>query len=350
VNRSEISVAGYLRDWLDTHALEVRPATLAGYRYQAERYVIPHIGHLRVQALRPMTLTKLYIDLLDHGGKNGRPLSHRTVNYVHATLRKALNDAVHVDGLLSTNPAIKAKRPKVKRTTVHDVWDADQLRIFLEQVKDHPWFPLYRLAAYSGARRGELLALKWADVDSASSSIRIRASAGMVENVRIEGTTKSGRERRVSLDEQTIAALREHRKRQMDQQVLAGPAWEDSGLVFTTGLGRPVYPTSVYARLVRAVSDYNAANGAKAKEKQGPPLSRSRFHDLRHVHATLLLKAGVPVHVVAARLGHADPSITLRVYAHVIPEQAAEVADRFAALMDAGAESKKRQDDAGEGL
>lgn len=344
VDRSSISVAGYLREWLDTHALEVRPATLAGYRYQAERYVIPHIGHMRVQALRPMTLTKLYIDLLDHGGKDGRPLSRRTVDYVHATVRKALNDAVHVDGLLPSNPAMKAKRPKAKTKAVHDVWDAAQLRLFLDQVKDHQWFPLYRLAAYSGARRGELLALKWSDVDWSNNLIRIRASAGMVENRRVEGTTKSGRERRVSLDEQTIAALREHRKRQIGQQEVAGASWEDTGLVFTNGLGRPIYPTSVYARLVRAVSDYNAANEVRPKREQGSPLPRSRFHDLRHVHATLLLKAGVPVHVVAARLGHADPSVTLRVYAHVIPEQAAEVADRFAALMDAPTVDDEGQD------
>ena len=101
---------------------------------------------------------------------------------------------------------------------------------------------------------------------------------------------------------------------------------------------------------MREIKDYNAANELRPKHKQSPPLPQSRFHDLRHVHATLLLKAGVPVHVVAARLGHADPSITLRVYAHVIPEQAAEVADRFAALMDAKQGPEKRQDDAGEGL
>lgn len=85
--------------------------------------------------------------------------------------------------------------------------------------------------------------------------------------------------------------------------------------------------------MVHAVEDYNQRNNEKPEDERGPVLPRARFHDLRHVHATLLLKAGVPVHVVAARLGHADPSITLRVYAHVIPEQAAEVANRFADLL-----------------
>lgn len=336
VDRSGITVAAYLRQWLDGHALEVRPRTLAGYREMVERYVVPHIGRMRLQSLRPMTLTRLYVDLLDHGGRGGRALSHRTVSYVHATLRKALNDAVRVEGLLTTNPAERAKRPRAAHGKPErmDVWDAAQLRLFLCLVADHPWFALFRLAAYSGARRGELLALRWSDVDWAAKCIRIRASAGIVENRRVEGSTKSGRERRVTLDDATLTALRDHRKRQSQDQSVAGEAWEGDGLVFVNGLGRPLYPTSPYARLVQVISDYNKGNEGKPTGIRGPSLPPARFHDLRHVHATLLLQAGVPVHVVAARLGHADPSITLRVYAHVIPAQAAEVADRFADLMD----------------
>ncbi len=287
-----------------------------------------------------MTLTKLYVDLLDHGGKEGRPLSRRTVNYVHATLRKALNDAVQVEGILPSNPALRAKKPKSKsHGQAPDVWNAAQLRLFLDLVKDHQWFALYRLAAYSGARRGELLALRWSDLDWTGKSMRIRASAGLVENKRLEGSTKSGRERRVSLDDSTLSALKAHRKQQMKNQAVAGEAWEDTGLVYVNGLGKPIYPTAPSQKMAKVIEEYAESNGANATS--GIPLPHIRFHDLRHVHATLLLKAGVPVHVVAARLGHADPSVTLRVYAHVIPEQAAEVADRFANLVD--------RDDEGDG-
>ena len=347
VDRSDISVALYLADWLGAHALEVRPATLSGYRQMIENYVIPNIGNMRLQQVRPMTLTKLYVDLLDHGGKDGKPLSRRTVNYVHATLRKALNDAVHVEGILPNNPALRAKKPKSKgQSQAPDVWDAAQLRLFLGLVKDHQWFALYRLAAYSGARRGELLALRWSDVDWTGKSIRIRASAGLVENERLEGSTKSGRERRVSLDAETLDALKAHRKRQMHDQSVAGEAWEEtSGLVFVNGLGRPIYPTAPTQKLAKTIEEYAETNEAKPKATRGPSLPHIRFHDLRHVHATLLLKAGVPVHVVAARLGHADPSVTLRVYAHVIPEQAAEVADRFADLVDQDDEGTEEHGD-----
>lgn len=330
VNRSTVTVSAYLSDWLDGHALEVKPRTLAGYRETLERYVMPRIGRMRLQAVQPATLTRLYLQLLEGGGKGGRPLSRRTVDYVHATLRKAFSDAVVVGGLIPSNPAERAKRPRRVVRPIGDVWDAEQLRTFLDHMAEHQWFALYRLAAYTGARRGELLALRWADVDWKAPSVRIRASAGMVGKERIEGTTKSGRERTVSIDPGTVAALLAHRKRQMQAQAVAGASWVGEGHVFVNGFGKPICPSAPTQRLTLAVAAFNEANSDK-----GVTLPRARFHDLRHVHATLLLRAGVPVHVVAARLGHADPAVTLRVYAHVIKDHAAEVAGTFAALLEA---------------
>ena len=333
VNRSTITVAAYLIEWLDGHALEVKPRTIAGYRETLNRYVVPRIGRMRLQAVAPATLTRLYLDLLEGGGKDGRPLSRRTVDYVHATLRKALNDAVRVEGLLPNNPAERAKRPRRVARQIPDVWDPEQLRTFLDYMADHRWFALYRLAACTGARRGELLALRWADVDWKAPSIRVRASAGMVENRRVEGTTKSGRERIVSIDAGTVDALRAHRKRQMEDQAVVGAAWVGAGHLFVNGLGQPICPTAPSQRLRLSVAAYNEANDARARKDRGVGLLPIRFHDLRHVHATLLLREGVPVHVVAARLGHSDPAVTLRVYAHVIKDHAAEVAGTFADLL-----------------
>ncbi|WP_404384996.1 site-specific integrase [Knoellia locipacati] len=342
VNRSTVTVSSYLSDWLDGHALEVRPRTLSGYREILDRYVVPRIGRMRLQAVQPATLTRLYLQLLEGGGKNGRPLSRRTVDYVHATLRKALGDAVLIGGLIPSNPAERAKRPRRVTRQIGDVWDAEQLRTFLEHMADHQWFALYRLAAYTGARRGELLALRWADVDWNAPSIRIRASAGMVGKQRVEGTTKSGRERTVSIDPGTVAALQRHRNRQMQAQTMAGASWVGEGHLFVNGFGKPICPSAPSQRLSLAVAAFNEGHDDKA---DSVTLPRSRFHDLRHVHATLLLRAGVPVHVVAARLGHADPAITLRVYAHVIKEHAAEVAGTFAALLEPPEEADPEGED-----
>ncbi len=123
--------------------------------------------------------------------------------------------------------------------------------------------------------------------------------------------------------------LKEHRTRQAAERLTAGPEWrgQADGYVFTTSLGEPVYPDTVSRLMLILVSRYNAR---QSRLKAGRPTPVARLHDLRHVHATTLLRAGVPVHVVAARLGHADPSITLRVYAHVISEQLAKAAAIFA--------------------
>jgi len=160
VDRSGVTVSEYLRDWLDAHALEVKPKTLAGYRYLIRQYVEPRIGHVKLQAVRPTTLSAMYRDLLATGGRSGKPLSRRTVDYVHAVLRKAFNDAVQSDQLLATNPAERAKRPRREHRGPVDVWTADQLRLFLDVASGHRLFAFYRLAAYSGARRGELLNLR----------------------------------------------------------------------------------------------------------------------------------------------------------------------------------------------
>jgi len=128
------------------------------------------------------------------------------------------------------------------------------------------------------------------------------------------------------MDSDTVAALREHHRRQAEERQSAGTAWNDSGgLVFTTKWGEPLYPDTVSALMGKLISEYNKSVVSPTK-----PLPPARLHDLRHLHATTLLLAGVPVHVVAARLGHADPAVTLRVYAHVLREQAATVGDIFA--------------------
>lgn len=178
VDRSRVTVGAYLAEWLDAHAVEIKPRTLATYRYLVTHYVVPHLGRMRLQAVRPATLSTLYRTLLERGGKGGRPLSASTVDYVHAIMRKALNDAVHVEQLLTTNPAERAKRPRNDSGVPVDVWTGAQLRRFLDAAAGHRLFAFFRLAAYTGARRGELCNLRWADVDWRAPAIRVRGRSG----------------------------------------------------------------------------------------------------------------------------------------------------------------------------
>ncbi|WP_435827772.1 site-specific integrase [Nonomuraea dietziae] len=185
------------------------------------------------------------------------------------------------------------------------------------------------MAAYTGARRGELLALRWPGVDLDAKTVTISGSAGVVNGERIEGTTKTGRSRMVTLDEETVNVLKAHhkahRKAQLADKHRLGDEGrgEKNGHVFLTGWGAPIYPDTVTPLIRDLVKVHNAQEGVDL-------LPFSRLHDLRHIHATTPLLAGFPVHVVAARLGHADPAITLRVYAHVIRTAEVRAAEVFA--------------------
>jgi integrase len=203
--------------------------------------------------------------------------------------------------------------------------------MFLAEASSHRLFAFYRLAAYTGARRGELLYLRWAALDLDAAEVTFGGSTAVVRGQRVEGSTKGGRSRTVSLDRDTTAELREHRRRQAEERLAAGSAWTDTGgLIFTTRWGEPLYPDTVTALMTRLINRHNDADPPPAKA-----LPHARLHDLRHLHATTLLLAGVPVHVVAARLGHADAAVTLRVYSHVLREQASGIGDIFAQAVGA---------------
>jgi integrase len=170
-----------------------------------------------------------------------------------------------------------------------------------------------------------------ADPNPIAAEITVGGSTAVVRGQRVEGTTKGGRSRTVSIDSETVAILREHRRQQAAERLSAGSARNDSGgLVFTSRWGEPLYPDTVSALMTKLISAHN-----RSATPLTTPLPHARLHDLRHLHATTLLLAGVPVHVVAARLGHPDPAVTLRVYSHVLREHAAGIEDIFAQAIQA---------------
>ncbi len=201
VNRSVSTVADYLAEWVETHASTVKPKTLAGYRHDIDHYIVPRIGRMRLQALRPAVLSKLYRDLAEHGGRDGGPLSAWTVSHIHRTLRKALADAVHVEQLLAVNPAVLSKRPRDRDTEPGRVWTIEQLDLFLTTARSHRLYAFYHASpAYHWrfASNGELLHLRWQAVDLDAAEVTFGGSTAVVRGQRVEGTTKGGRSRVVS--------------------------------------------------------------------------------------------------------------------------------------------------------
>lgn len=321
---SKVTVAVYFSQWLDGREMDLKPKTIDGYRYLVNGYILPALGKLKLQSLSPRKLSDFYRDLSLHGGKGGGPLSKTTVNRIAALVKKVLKDAVYVDQLLSSNPAEQAITPRQSNVSkTSDLWDAAQLKAFLTVAEQHRLHAVLWLAAYTGLRRGELLALRWSDVDFANQLVRVHRSVSLTSKGAVEGTTKNHKERFVSIDASTVEVLQAHRLRQTSEREFAMDSWEGTDYVFCTEFGFPVYPTTLTHLLHKLIVIHN-------QENPGMQLSRIRFHDLRHIHATLLLEAGVPVHVVAARLGHADPAITLRTYAHVLRSQETSAANTFA--------------------
>ncbi len=193
IDRNRITVTAYLDDWIDSHAMEIKPRTLHDYRSCIRLYVTPRIGHLPIQAVRPSTITKLYRELLTSGGRDGKPLAVATLTHLHAVLRKAFRDALIVDKLIATNPVERAKRPQAHTQEPGTVWAVAQLRAFLDTAARHRLGAFFHVAAYTGARRGELLNLRWPDVDLETKRLTITGSTAVIAGERIDGTTKSGR-------------------------------------------------------------------------------------------------------------------------------------------------------------
>ena len=314
---SDRTVKEFVHTWLFTiHRQQLKPTTFHSYEKIVRNHIIPGLGAIKLNDLKPSDIQRFYGEVLAKNGVNGEPLSPRTAQYAGAILKKALKYAVEVEGVLSFNPASRVPLPK-SVPSVPTPWTFGELREFLEATKSHRLSFFFRLSAFTGARRGELLALKWSDFDGKAITIsksRALAGNGVVE----QNTTKGGKggQRRVALDPETVELFNAHRKRQIQERLVMGSGWVDSGYVFVKENGEPIdtgTPTHLFRKLIKQAG-----------------LRETRLHDLRHLHATELLRLGEPLHVVSDRLGHKDPMVTATIYAHVTNEQGESASNTFA--------------------
>jgi len=308
------------RSWLPMTEPRVKPSTFFSYKRNLELHVIPVLGRKRLQQLIPPMLNALYANLAA-GSETRKPLSTKTISYVHSTLHKVLADAVDA-GLLGRNVAANAKPPRPSRRATGglNAWEPDELARFLEVVKGTRLEAIWRLAAMTGMRRGEILGLRWRDVDVDRSRLSVRQALVAVGYEVIHSTPKSHCARVIDLDAETVRQLRAHREQQDAERVEWGVDYQDQDLVVAKENGEPTHPHTFSRSFERLIV------------KAG--LRPIRLHDLRHTHATLALKAGVPVKVISERLGHESPAFTLKQYAHVIPGMQAEAAAQVAAMID----------------
>jgi len=317
ISVSSISVGEYLANWIELHAHQLKPTTLSKYRSYLRLYLKPGLGFIKLQELKPSHVQTLYGQLLE------KPLAPSTVHYAGSILKLAIKYAVDVDGLLANNPVSKVQTPKGSPNTP-ELWNKDELNQFLKASNNHRLGFYFRLSAYTGARRGELCALRWSDFDGALLTIsksRVKAGNQILELNSTKGGTNG--KRTIKVDTDTMELLKAHRKRQVEERIALGGSWADTGYVFVREDGLPIdvhTPTHLFGKLL--------------KQAELKPI---RLHDLRHLHATELLRLGIPLHVVAHRLGHRDAMVTATIYAHVTDQQIETASETFALAMGGNA-------------
>jgi integrase len=310
----------YLLDWVaGLGAASVKPRTVAYYERYVRRHLLPSdVARKPLARLEPSDLRRLYAAKLSSG------LSSTSVHHIHAVIHVALQRAVD-DGILGRNVAAlvgRSNRPKVRRVEMSTIAGGDQPRRFLEAAKAERLEALLVLAITTGMRRGELLALRWKDVDLDRGVLGVTGSLqGETRPTLSIASPKSGKSRSVALGTVAVTALREHRKRQEQAQLLVGNEWRDLGLVSSTEFGDFLSPTTLRLALRRTLT------------RAGLPMIR--FHDLRHSAATLMLSRGVHPKMASEMLGHSTIAITLDLYSHVTANMQRQAADAIdAALAD----------------
>lgn len=308
-----LTLERYFDRWLeDAIKNGVAARTSAIYAYHVRDHILPSLGKQKLKGLKATDLQRLYTQLL------GRGLAPKTVKNVHGVIRKALGQAV-AWGLAPTNVALAAKPPRVERRELETL-SAAEVRRMWASVAGTRWKPFLILAIKTGLRQGELLGLKWDDIDFDAGTLQVRRQ---LQRDKTFAAPKGRRQRRLDLGALELRALAAHRAQQDERRRQWGAAWAGQELIFTTDQGRPLGWRDVdrdfKLRLAKA--------GIKA----------IRFHDLRHTNATLQLEAGIHPKVVQERLGHSDIGVTLDIYSHVTPTLGRDAAQRLDAVFDDGA-------------
>jgi integrase len=304
-----LSVGDFLEDWLRAITFSLRPRTFRRYCEYVRLHILPTLGEVRLITLDARQIQLLYSEKIAQG------LSPMSVLHIHRVLRCALGQAERW-GLVATNAAQQADAPRPERVEMTTL-SPEEARRFLLAASADRLEALYVLAITTGMRQGELLGLRWHDIDLEQRSIRVTGSLQYVPGKGLSlATPKTRRSRRhVLLSEIATHALEQHRTAQSVE--LANSAiWDDNDLVFPNRRGRPMYATNMLTRSFAVVLETAR-------------LPHIRFHDLRHTAATLLLGKGIHPKVVSEMLGHANTSMTLDVYSHATPTMQRQAATAF---------------------
>jgi integrase len=295
-----LTVEEYMDRWLRDVKDTVRQSTHERYGYAIGPHIKPAIGRIKLKDLTSAQVRWFYRDRLDYG------LAPATVHKLHVVLHKALKAAVS-DGLIPGNPTANLKLPRIIKEEI-DPLDQEEARRLLEAACGDRLEALYVLALNTGMRQGELLALKWVDVDLERGVLRVRRTLSRRDNAYVLGEPKTKKSRRtIRLTAGAATALEVHLSRQLEEMERVGSLYQPGGLVFASTTGTIINPSNLRNRSFKPLLEHTG-------------LRPIRFHDLRHTCATLLLSNNVNPKIVSELLGHANIAITLDTYSHLLPD------------------------------
>lgn len=306
----KLTVGQWLDIWASEYLGSVKPRTADLYKGVVNARIKPGIGAIKLDGLSPHVVQTYMNNLTKEG------LAPKTVKNVHGILHKALQQAV-INSYLKSNPADSTVLPQINRREIKPL-DENQISVFLKAIQDHEYGDLFTVTLFTGMREGEALGLLWDCVDLENGTLKvdkqlqlIRGSKGQYQMV----PTKNSKSRTITLAPSVVKILRNVRHKQLENEMLYGAAWENSGFVFTNELGHHLFASTVYKSFKRVM------------EEIGSP--ETRFHDLRHSYAVASIRSGDDIKTVQDNLGHATAAFTLDVYGHVTQQMKQESTNRM---------------------
>jgi len=313
ISPSKLLLSEYLEEWLNSWCrANLSPGTAERYQYAVRTQINPHLGHLKLQQLQPAHISAFHAHLLTNGRSQncgGGALAATTIRSVHRILHKALAVAAE-DGLLLKNPVSVKRPPRAEKKPVQ-ILKPEEIPVLMNAIKNRSGLHTFvALALSSGCRRGELLGLRWEDVDFNAGTIRIERSLEETRagGLRIKAPKTNAGRRTIGIPAPVVDELRSHRKEQLELRLKLGQGrLPDDAAVFTNWRGEMRSPGAISAEF------------ALAAKQAG--LGHITMHSLRHCHASMLIRAGVNIVEIARRLGHASCNVTLGTYAHMFSSQ-----------------------------
>ncbi|MBD1371250.1 site-specific integrase [Hazenella sp. IB182357] len=328
ISSSKLTFSEYLDNWLQDYAKgSVGPTTFQLYSTLIRTHIIPSLGAITLEQLQAPHIQRFYNNMLEKGRIDGNGgVSPAYIQRIHSVLRRSLGHAVKWQ-LLTRNVALLTEPPKVRKKEI-TTFEIEEVKQFLTHSKDDRLYIAFVFAITTGLRRGEILGLRWKDINMETNTASIRKNLVLVKGKpTLQEPKTNGSVRLITLPSMIMQVLKDHKKVQNQEKSQAGEAYQDNGLIIATSFGTPVDPTNLVRSFKRIL---------KASD-----LPNIRFHDLRHTHATLMLKQGEHPKIVSERLGHSNTRITMDIYSHVLPNMQQEAVDRFEKMLLRDGENEK---------